>query len=394
MQVLHITPYYAPAYAFGGVVRAAEGLARALARRGHSVSVLTTDALTPQTRLPIEQEEWRDGVRVLRARNLLLPLRARANLSSPDPRRLRALAQSAIASADVLHLHEFRTVENLLLAGVGARAGKPLVLSPHGTLALHTGRGRLKRLWDTLLSARTAAYIAHVLCLTAQEQADAQALFGGFGLPALPGFSVVPNGIDPAEVANLREREPMRAAFRTQYGLGDAAVCLFMARLHPRKGLLPLVQAFRAADLPNTRLVIAGPDEGALANVTPLLNARMTVTGYLDGAARLAAFAAADLLALPAVGEGLPLVVLEAMGAGLPVLISPECYLPEVGQAGAGLIVPPQPDALAEALRALLPDATRRAAMGAAAQALVRQRYTWDAIAAQVEAVYAGLLPG
>ena len=52
-----------------------------------------------------------------------------------------------------------------------------------------------------------------------------------------------------------------------------------------------------------------------LAQLQPMLDERMVVTGYLSGAERLAAFVAADLLALPAVGEGLPMVILEAMAA-------------------------------------------------------------------------------
>ena len=53
MNILHLSPYYAPAYAFGGVVRAVEGMATALAARGHGVTVLTTDALDPRHRATI-----------------------------------------------------------------------------------------------------------------------------------------------------------------------------------------------------------------------------------------------------------------------------------------------------------------------------------------------------
>jgi poly(glycerol-phosphate) alpha-glucosyltransferase len=149
-----------------------------------------------------------------------------------------------------------------------------------------------------------------------------------------------------------------------------------------------LVRAFKQADVPGARLVIAGPDEGMLATLNPLLDERIVVTGYLEGEARLAAFAAADVLALPAVGEGLPMVVLEAMGAGLPVIISPGCNLPEVVQHGAGLEVAPEVSPLATALRDLLSNDERRMAMGQAARVLVREHFTWDAVAAQLEHTY------
>jgi len=42
-----------------------------------------------------------------------------------------------------------------------------------------------------------------------------------------------------------------------------------MGRLHPRKGVGLLVEAFKAANLPNTRLLIVGPDEGMLDTLRP-----------------------------------------------------------------------------------------------------------------------------
>jgi glycosyltransferase involved in cell wall biosynthesis len=387
LNILHLTPYYAPAYAFGGVVRSVEGMARALNRRGHHVTVLTTDALDQHSRGDRPSDEMLDGVRVLLVPNVSLRLRGRFNLSTPDG--MKALARKLLPEMDVVHCHEFRTVENLLVTPDAAALHKPLVLSPHGTLAHNTGRSTLKVAWDRLLSPAVAQRFDHVIGLTAQEIADAQALWPSFGRRQIPaGFSVIPNGIDPEEYANLSGREN----FRQRYHLGDAPGCLFMGRLHPRKGALLLAKAFLAADISGARLVIAGPDEGEMAQIQALGDERIIVTGYLGGADRLAAFAAADVFALPAVGEGLPMVVLEAMGAGLPVIVSPGCNLPEVVECGAGLEILPEIEPLAAALRTLLTDADLRAKMSAAAQSLVRERFTWNAIAVQLEQVYREVL--
>ena len=107
-----------------------------------------------------------------------------------------------------------------------------------------------------------------------------------------------------------------------------------MGRLHERKGLAALVEAFRMSAPADARLVIAGPDEGMRARLEPLLDGRMLFTGLLAGHERLAALAAADLLALPARGEGLPMVALEAMGAGLPLILAPGCNLPLAAARG------------------------------------------------------------
>jgi glycosyltransferase involved in cell wall biosynthesis len=383
MRILHLTPYYTPAYAFGGVTRSVEGMTRALARRGHDVTVLTTDALNQTSRYAGPFDETIAGVRVLRAPNLFPWLRGRANLSTPDT--MKPLAESLLSQTDIVHCHEFRTIENMLVTPVAKALNKPLVLSPHGTLTLTTGRSRFKNLWDRLLSPAVALRFDHIVGLTAAEVADAQALWPSFGRRRVPAeFSVIPNGVDPADYAHL----PGRAAFRAQYNLADAPVCLFMGRLHPRKGVDILVKAFKLANVPGARLVIAGPDEGMLDLLQPLLDERIIVTGYLDGMDRLAAFAAADVFALPATGEGLPMVVLEALAAGLPVIVSTGCNLPEVGQVGAGIEVEAQVEPLTTALQQLLADVPARTVMSAAAQQLVNERFTWDAVAAQLETVY------
>ena len=98
--------------------------------------------------------------------------------------------------------------------------------------------------------------------------------------------------------------------------------------------------------------------------------------------------AAADVYVQPSRWEGFGIAALEAMAAGLPVILSPGCNLPEAAEAGAGLIVEPQVEPLAAALRSLLTDAERRLFMGAAGRVLVNERFTWAAVADQLERVY------
>ncbi len=392
MRVLHVVPYYAPAWGFGGVVRAVHGLAGALAAQGHAVTVLTTDAGDRGQRLPV-REEVLDGVRVLRCRNLLPALR-KLNLSSPAG--MGAALRSSLPDADILHLHEFRTVENLWALALTGRGSPPVVLSPHGTLGYGAGRRWIKRGWDALAGRWSARRIDHVAALTADEAAGVRALWQQFGI-ALPdhAVSVIPNGVNPAEFADL----PERGGFRTRWGIPlEAPLVLFMGRLHRRKGAHLLVEALTL--LPQAWLAVVGPDEGELAGLQALAQQRgvadrAVFTGLLTGADKLAALADAAVLALPAVGEGLPMVVLEAMAAGLPVAISDECHLPEAIQAGAGVRLEPLEAAtIAAALGPLLADPARREAMGRAARALVAERFTWDRVAAAMAAVYQRLQRG
>lgn len=389
MRILHLSPYYAPAYAFGGVARAVEGMATALVRRGHEVTILTTDAFDQRQRYHGPSDEIIDGARVLRRPNAWPWLRGRLNLSTP--RSMKKTAEAILPTVDVVHVHEFRTLENLLVTPAAQQLGKPIALSPHGTLNLETGRGRLKIVWDRLLSPGLALRVDHVIALSEAERAVAEGLWLNFGKRQRPTrFSVVPNGVHWPDF-DQRQRA---ADFRARYHLGDAPTVLFMGRLQERKGVDVLIEAFKAAAIDNARLLIVGPDEGMLPALKALAKGdpRIVFTGYLAGDARLGALAASDIFALPATGEGQPMAALEAMAAGLPAVLSPGCNLGEAETAGAGYVVEASAAAFSEKLSRLLSDAALREAMGRRARRLVAERFSWNMIAKRLEDVYASLV--
>ncbi len=395
MNLLHVIPYYAPAWAYGGVVRATTDLTRALAAAGHTVIVLTTDTLSPSERLASSYEVI-DGVHVYRARNRSNTLRGRLNLSTPVG--FEAVARDLIQkyAIQIVHAHEVRTVENWRLAPLINRLGVPLVVSPHGTLPYDTGRQSVKRLWDRLFARRLLPRFDRVIALTSHEAAEARAIWSACGAP-LPDerISIVPNGIRVSDFARL----PDPAPFRARWKLGAGPVVLFLGRLHERKGLQFLIPAFAdaAQSAPGSRLLIVGPDEGKRAALETQIEqldlaGRVIFTGLLTGEDKLAALAAADVFALPAVGEGFSMAVLEAMACGLPVLLTPGCNFPEVVDAGAGLVVEREVPALREGLHALLTDGERRASMGRSARALVHAQYTWPQVVTRLEDVYRAVM--
>ena len=395
MNVLHVLPYYAPAWAYGGVVRAVTDLTRAQAAAGHRVFVLTTDTHSPQSRLDTLRETL-DGVQVWRVRNRSNRLRGALNLSSPHGMASTAERLILNEGIDVVHCHELRTVENLLVTSVTRRLGVPVVVSPHGTLPYHTGRSFVKQLWDRVFGARLLPRFDGVIALTAQEATDARLVWRACGqeLPDSAIF-VVPNGVRMADFADL----PPAESFHARWGLGTGPVVLFLGRLHARKGVQLLIPAFAAAtrDLSEAYLLIVGPDEGMRVQLEALACAegvaeRVRFTGLLTGAEKLAALAAADVFALPAIGEGFSMAALEALACGVPTVLTPGCHFPEVAEAGAGMVVPREVGALAVALGALLHDPAQRETMGQAARALVAERYTWERVVARLERAYRHLV--
>lgn len=386
MNCVHLLPYFAPAWSYGGVVRAAYGLTAALTAEGHQITVVTTDAGNGGQRLR-KLHETVNGMHVYRCRNVVPGLR-RINLSSPVGmlKRLRTV----LADADVLHVHELRTVENLIGIRVARQLRVPVILSPHGTIGYGAGRSAVKRMWDKIFGQWMAARVDHVVALTAFEADEVRRLWIQVGAPLPEAYiSVVPNGVHVDDIGEPLPREVFRAHWHIP---ADSPLILFLGRLHERKGIHHLIVALR--DMPSAWLAVVGPDEGQLHSLQKLaaelqVSDRVVFTGLLDGTDKKAAFSGADILALPAIGEGLPMVVLEAMAAGLPVAISDECHLPEVIEAGAGIRLEPLIGSdMAKNLEPVLNNPQQLARMGRAGQALVAEHFTWAAIARQVAAVY------
>ena len=122
---------------------------------------------------------------------------------------------------------------------------------------------------------------------------------------------------------------------------------------------------------------------------------RVTFAGPVHGADKAALLHHAHLLVLPSYSENFGNVVLEAMAAGRPVVVTPEVGLaPTVTESGAGLVADGDAEELSRAITALVNDPGRRDAMGARGRAVVAERYTWPAVAAQMESLYASVTAG
>jgi poly(glycerol-phosphate) alpha-glucosyltransferase len=191
-----------------------------------------------------------------------------------------------------------------------------------------------------------------------------------------------------------------RAAFPWVEG---RRVLLFLGRVHPKKGLAHLVDAWAAVarDRPGLRewiLAVAGPDQlGHAAEIAARAAARgvaedVRLVGPVHGASKESALAAASAFVLPSFSEGFSMAVLEAMAARLPVLVTRQCNL-DVEAFGGGLLAEPDAASVARQLHALLDlsDADRRA-MGERGRREVEARYTWPRVARDLAGAYGWLL--
>jgi len=280
------------------------------------------------------------------------------------------------AGGAVVHGHGLYVYPNAAVGRLARRHATPLVYHPHGMfepwiLARSPWKKRAAHLLFEDANFRHAR-LWRALTVREADQIRAQ----GITAPIV----VIPNGIDPGPAP----------AVRSAPGTSRRQV-LFLGRLHPKKGLALLVEAWARLGRPaaDWEVVVAGPDElGHRAEIEARvraagLEASIRFIGPVAGEAKRACLAAAELFILPSHSEGFSVAILEALAAGLPVVATTACNFPELAAAGAGWECEPTVDSVAAALTAALAagDAGRRE-RGAAGRALVEERYTWPRLAA------------
>ena len=394
LRILHVTPYFKDAWAYGGIPRLAHALTRELAQRGHSVTVCTTDVCDSLARLPRQAmtrrrfQSWKsttpDGVAVYVFPNL--SNRLAYHLQFFVPVGLDRYMADHASSFDVAHLHAHRNLPGVIAARHLRAAGVPYVLAPNGTAPRIERRRLAKLAFDVLAGHRVLNAATRVLAVTDSERQQLRKL--GVRSQAI---DVVPNPIDLDEFS-VRVAP---GAFRRRIGVNGTPLVLFLGKLTPRKRLDVLVRAFARLRRPDARLVVAGNDMGAGAAAEALsrslgLNERTIFTGLLRERERLEALADADVLVYPSQNEIFGLVPLESLLVGTPVVVAGDSGCGEVVRAtGGGEVVPAgDVDALAAAIDGVLKAPAHWKAAAAAAAGRVRSSYGAGAVCSQLEHLY------
>lgn len=361
-----------------GVARIVCDLANALRRQGTPVDVYTADCpgrgadgtgLAPGNRLHTAPGRWMGRL-------------------AWSPALARVL-DGAAGELDVVHNHSLWMLPTHYATRAAGRRGVPVVWTVHGFLepwALAHSRWK-KRLAGWAFQDRDLRSASCLVVNSPSELASVR----GYGLRN--PVAVIPNGVNLEEFASLPPREDFERRFPEVRGKG---VCLFLSRLHEKKGLGHLVEAWSriSREFGEWQLVIAGPDDGYEARLRERiavlgLERSVTVAGPLYGEWKRAAWSRADAFVLPSYSEGFSMALLEALAAGLPALVTPGCNFPEAARAGAAFEVEPTAGGTADGLRRLLGmRADERQEMGIRGRTLVEAGYTWDAVARRTLAVY------
>lgn len=199
-------------------------------------------------------------------------------------------------------------------------------------------------------------------------------------------IAVIPNGVSLPALAEQRQLQRLHTA-------------LFLGRVHPVKGLLELVEAWRIVQPADWEFIIAGPDEGGHRQVVMEairragLDKHFELVGAVDGEDKIALYRQADLFVLPSFTENFGVVVAEALACGVPVITTRGTPWEGLLTHRCGWWIDLGVEPLAAAIReaTALSDEQRRE-MGRRGRQYVEREFGWPGIAQQMLSVYHWML--
>ncbi len=392
MRILNVAQTYFPYLAGGGLPMKVRTISRKLTEHGHSITVLTAylgsaewlaaGATPGKNRFGWGRVE--DGVQAV-----YLPtwLRHRALTLNPG---VVKFCGASLAKFDIVHFYGLYDLLGPAVAYFCRRRGIPYVIEPMGMYRPIDRSFRLKRLWRD--SFGKAFWRGAALIIATSEMEQQELLDDG-----VPAEKVVirHNGIDPASFTSL----PPRGGFRKKWNIApDEPLILFLSRIIPRKGADILIESFAEACPQSGRLVIAGP-EGESGYCSQLkaraknsgVESRVIFTGALYDEEKKAAFSDADLFVLPSRYENFANAPAEAMACGVPVIITDACGIRSLVEGQAGLVIPPEKQALTDALRKMLGDKILYARFKEGCGRVASQ-LSWERLTEKMEGYYAKVL--
>jgi|ERR1041384_2680078 glycosyltransferase involved in cell wall biosynthesis len=366
MKVLHVIPSVDERS--GGPATAIVPMCRALMQRGVDVLLLSTTAGLPADVTQGEVLNHKDVPAIF--------FQSQLGESFKYSRPLSLWLRSNIQTFSLAHIHAVFNHSSVAAAHVCQKARVPYVIRPLGTLDpwSMTQKSLRKRLFWQLSGRGIMDNAAAVHYTSEAEKLSTEASLG------LNHGKVIPLGVETVVDNSARPGNPY---------------VLVLSRLHPKKGLDVLIDAFLSPQFAEWRLVLAG--DGPVEYVSTLkakagADDRITFTGWLDGEKKNAVLSGASLLVLPSHQENFGLCVMEALARSVPVLVSPNVNLAEeIAAANAGWIAPVDKTALEEKLAEALSNTDELTRRGRAGLQLA-QKYSWENSARELADLYRAVI--
>ncbi len=364
MKIVQLAGLAGPDAVAGGVWRVAETQTAALSRAGHHPRLIAG--------------WWGDPIgvdssasRLVRAQEMV-PGGGLRLLRTPT---LRNALKSEVIDATVAHVHlarDFITVP-ALRSFVTSRT--PIVAQTHGMLRRKPELSG--RLFDLMYRRRILRAVTLWLALTDREVGELL----DFGVPP-ERIRLIPNSVVGGTGSWTQPSRPHFA---------------FVSRFHARKQPAVLVRASERLfdEGYEFDVTLAGPDEGAKAEVTQMVSRspyrdRFTIANALSSEAVAQTLSSVTAVVLPSRDEVAPMIALEASASGTPLVLTDDCGLAaEYAQAAAAEIVEPTTVGVANGMRKLLSDPGLVARLSTAGRRLFDARWSEGALVSALESSYA-----
>lgn len=277
---------------------------------------------------------------------------------------------------DILHTHGYKTDVMGIVAARGTNS--KAVSTPHGW---STNAG-LKAQFYEFVDRLVFPFFDAVVPLSAKLRD---------GLRRIPGLNarlhLILNGVDIGEIEAVVDVAPELQQWRSQ----DDFVIGYIGQLIPRKGLVNLIRAFDALDIPGKRLCLVGdgPQREELEGIALASRSRDRVHFFGYRKDRISLLKGFDVFVLPSALEGIPRCMLEAMAAGVAVAASdvPGCA-DIVSSNETGLLFPHGDEPALLRVMQSLANQDLRSRLVAAARALVLKRYSASRMATEYVDLY------
>jgi glycosyltransferase involved in cell wall biosynthesis len=355
-----------------GVRTAIWALARALAERGHEVTVLTSGVPRVYSEGPVtvvqlgSLRSFRHWLDVLTPGYVLARLRYMWRAARYVRRR----------PPDLVEVPEGGFEQLLLLW----RTPCKLVVRLHGNVSYTLMRTPFSRLLERI----EGAVVRRADALYSPSLSYARMIANDYRI-AVERIAIIPYGLD-LQALYAVPPGPIGAADR--FGLGDRAIVLFTGTLSHRKGLPVLLEVARSMEVrEDVVFVLVGRADAEFGDVG--LPSNVAVLGELPRSELCALYREARVFFMPSRFENLSLSIIEAMTFGLPVVafdVGGNAELVTGGKNGY-LIDPRSPKRIPELISQLVDDPERCEAFGAESRRRARG-FSVDRIAAEVEALF------
>lgn len=375
MKILHVTPRYNPI--LGGVQECINSTSKLLAKKGHQVTIITTNCkFCEETAMDIKKF----GIDVI-SFDYLFDL----HLFIPSPSMNKWLSDN-IKEFDIIHINGTRSYQNNQIFKYAKKYDVPYILQPHGSMQRITEIKSLKFMYDMIWGNQIYRNASKVIALNKTEL-DSCIRMG----VKEENVVILPNGVNLEDFKNL----PKRGEFRKKYAINpETKVLLYLGRLHKSKGLDLLIDAYAKTmmQIEDSVLLVAGPDGGfgeilKKRSEKLSINDKIIFTGTIDEADKRRALIDSDIFVTPRF-YGFPITFCEACACRLPIITSSAGDSLDWIDNRVGYVLNYDAESFCNAIVNILNDKNILTKFRHECKRMAEYKFNWPVITEQLELIY------